>query len=309
MIRCEGLTKAFKGHKKPVIDGLSFTVPKNAIFGFLGPNGAGKSTSINMIVGLLRPSAGNIFIDGLTIKDRPNEYLKKIGYLSQTPRLFGWMTGKELLEWVGELYGYGSKERKIRANRLLEMSRLTEASHKRISTYSGGMKQRLGIAQAMVGEPEVLILDEPTSSLDPIGRKEVLDFILALKDQCTVLVSTHILSDVERICDELVIINKGRLVAKGLTASILSSHQQRKIVIEMYDESTLNLLLKDLQSLLREGYIRANGLKIEVLGSEMRKLQSVVLSHILRLDIIVKRIEVPEPTLEDVFIQLIENSK
>jgi len=309
MIRCEGLTKAFKGHKKPVIDGLSFTVPKNAIFGFLGPNGAGKSTSINMIVGLLRPSAGNIFIDGLTIKDRPNEYLKKIGYLSQTPRLFGWMTGKELLEWVGELYGYGSKERKIRANRLLEMSGLTEASHKRISTYSGGMKQRLGIAQAMVGEPEVLILDEPTSSLDPIGRKEVLDFILALKDQCTVLVSTHILSDVERICDELVIINKGRLVAKGLTASILSSHQQRKIVIEMYDESTLNLLLKDLQSLLREGDIRANGLKIEVLGSEMRKLQSVVLSHILRLDIIVKRIEVPEPTLEDVFIQLIENSK
>jgi ABC-2 type transport system ATP-binding protein len=309
MIRCEGLTKAFKGHKKPVIDGLSFTVPKNAIFGFLGPNGAGKSTSINMIVGLLRPSAGNIFIDGLTIKDRPNEYLKKIGYLSQTPRLFGWMTGKELLEWVGELYGYGSKERKIRANRLLEMSGLTEASHKRISTYSGGMKQRLGIAQAMVGEPEVLILDEPTSSLDPIGRKEVLDFILALKDQCTVLVSTHILSDVERICDELVIINKGRLVAKGLTASILSSHQQRKIVIEMYNESTLNLLLKDLQSLLREGDIRANGLKIEVLGSEMRKLQSVVLSHILRLDIIVKRIEVPEPTLEDVFIQLIENSK
>ena len=309
MIRCEGLTKAFKGHKKPVIDGLSFTVPKNTIFGFLGPNGAGKSTSINMIVGLLRPSAGNIFIDGLTIKDRPNEYLKKIGYLSQTPRLFGWMTGKELLEWVGELYGYGSKERKIRANRLLEMSGLTEASHKRISTYSGGMKQRLGIAQAMVGEPEVLILDEPTSSLDPIGRKEVLDFILALKDQCTVLVSTHILSDVERICDELVIINKGRLVAKGLTSLILSSHQQRKIVIEMYDESTLNLLLKDLQSLLREEDIRANGLKIEVLGSEMRKLQSVVLSHILRLDIIVKRIEVPEPTLEDVFIQLIENSK
>jgi len=175
-IRCQEITKFYKKDRILALDRLDFELHKNVVFGFLGPNGAGKTTAIKILTGLMRPSSGTAVVAGDLVSLNSTRLRYNIGYLSQTPVFYNWMTGKELLFFVGRLFGLSRKENEKRADELLALSGLTDSANRRIGGYSGGMIQRLGIAQAMVNKPEVLFLDEPCSSLDPLGRKEVLEF-------------------------------------------------------------------------------------------------------------------------------------
>jgi len=229
-ISVRSLTKKFKSFT--AVDDLSFDVAENHVVGFLGPNGAGKTTTLRMLVGLSRPTEGAIYIGDTHVTFGGSAANSKIGYLPELPSMYAWMTGSEYMSFIANLFKLsgGVKEKKI--TELLKLVDLTEAKNKRIGTYSGGMKQRLGIAQALINDPEVIILDEPVSALDPIGRKEVLNVIEKLKKNRTVLFSTHILSDVDKICDDVVIINHGKLVAAKPLAELKAQYATPLLEIE-----------------------------------------------------------------------------
>ncbi len=186
--------------KVKAVDGLNLAVTEGAIFGFLGPNGAGKTTTIRMLTGMARPTSGSAKVAGVNLGS-DGQVRARIGYLPEEPAFYTWMSPLEFLDHVGRLFGIGSSDRKVRSKELLAQVGLSEVAKRRIGGFSRGMRQRMGLAQALINRPEVLFLDEPVSALDPGGRKEVLDMIQGLRGQCTVFMSTHILADVERVCD------------------------------------------------------------------------------------------------------------
>lgn len=214
------------------VDGLSFNVTKNHVVGFLGPNGAGKTTTLRMLVGLSKPTGGDIVISGIPVVFGDSAANKKIGYLPELPSMYSWMSGYEYLSFVADILKLDKKAKETKISELLKLVDLTEARNRRIATYSGGMKQRLGIAQALINDPEVIIMDEPVSALDPIGRKNVLHVIEKLKKNRTILLSTHILSDVDKICDDVVIINKGKLVVSAPLAELKTKYASPILEIE-----------------------------------------------------------------------------
>ena len=186
------------------VDGLDLDVPAGSVFGLLGPNGAGKTTTLRLITGLARPTAGVVTIDGVPVSTGGGlDARRGIGVLDQDPRYYGWMTGRELVAFAGELQGLDRRDAGARADETLELVGLADARGRRIAGYSGGMRQRLGIAQALVARPRLLILDEPVSSLDPEGRRDLLALIADVRASATVIFSTHVLADVERICDRV----------------------------------------------------------------------------------------------------------
>jgi ABC-2 type transport system ATP-binding protein len=191
------------------------------VFGFLGPNGAGKTTALKVLAGLARATAGDATVAGVPVS-AAGEHRRHLGYLAQDPRFYGWMTGRETLRHVARFRGVGA-DREARIGTLLERVGIAEAADRRTSTYSGGMRQRLGIAQALVGRPAVILLDEPVSALDPIGRKDVLDLMRELKGETTVFYSTHIRDDVQRVSDHVAILDHGRLVKAAPTHVLLGS--------------------------------------------------------------------------------------
>ncbi|MDD4877328.1 MAG: ABC transporter ATP-binding protein, partial [Dehalococcoidales bacterium] len=206
-ISCQGLTKHYGNFV--ALDNLDLVVEEQTVFGFLGPNGAGKTTTVKMLVGLSTPSAGRAWIAGQEVIDDALSLRSRIGYLPEVPAFYNWLTGREFLSYVGELHHLSSREIKLRCDQYLELVELIEAAKRKIGGYSRGMKQRLGIAQALINRPKVLFLDEPCSALDPMGRREVLNLIEQMRTETTVFMSTHILSDVERVCDVVGIINQG----------------------------------------------------------------------------------------------------
>jgi len=218
MVKTEKLTKNYKvgflGRKMTALQGLDLEVSGGEVFGFLGPNGAGKTTTIKILMGLIFPTSGKAWI-----MDRPIGDVKirqMVGYLPETPYFYDYLTGEEFLHFYGQLLGISSDVRKKRINDLLRLVGLEGAGGLQLRKYSKGMIQRIGIAQALINEPKLIILDEPMSGLDPIGRKEVRDIILGMKDRgVTVFFSTHIIPDVEVICDRVGILNKGKLVSVG----------------------------------------------------------------------------------------------
>jgi ABC-2 type transport system ATP-binding protein len=216
----EQLVREFKKGPRAV-DGIDLHVAPGEIYGFLGPNGAGKSTALKILAGLARPTSGQATINGVPVS-AAGEHRRHLGYLAQDPRFYGWMTGRETLRHVAGFHGRdGGTERRI--DSLLERVGLAAAADRRTSGYSGGMRQRLGIAQALVGRPAVILLDEPVSALDPIGRRDVLDLMRELKGETTVFYSTHILDDVQRVSDHVAILDHGRLVKAAPTQVLLSS--------------------------------------------------------------------------------------
>jgi ABC-2 type transport system ATP-binding protein len=217
-----GITKRYG----PILalDRLDLTIPRGSIFGLLGPNGAGKTTTIRILAGLARPTAGSATVAGLKVDLDQPELRRRLGYLDQDPRFYGWMKGRELLELVGRLHGFDGPELRSRVAGMLEQTGLTAASERRVGGYSGGMRQRLGIAQALLHGPELLFLDEPVSSLDPEGRRDLLELIVGLRGRATVVFSTHVLSDVERICDRVAILDRGRRVTEGPLEDLLAAH-------------------------------------------------------------------------------------
>jgi ABC-2 type transport system ATP-binding protein len=218
-ITMDGLTKHYKGVQ--ALTDLTLHVPAGTVFGFLGPNGAGKTTALKVLAGLARATAGTATVNGVPVS-AAGEHRRQLGYLAQDPRFYGWMTGRETLRYVASFRKIGAdRERQI--DDLLGRVGIAEAADRRTSTYSGGMRQRLGIAQALVGRPAVILLDEPVSALDPIGRKDVLDLMRELKGETTVFYSTHILDDVQRVSDHVAILDHGRLVKAAPTHVLLGS--------------------------------------------------------------------------------------
>ena len=194
------------------------------MFGLLGPNGAGKTTTLRLLVGLARPTRGTVVIDDGRIDPARPDRRFGIGVLDQDPRYYGWMRGRELVEMVARLHGRSPRDARERAAEVLERVGLSEAANRRIGGYSGGMRQRLGIAQALVDRPRLLVLDEPVSSLDPEGRRDVLALIAELRETATVIFSTHVLTDIERICDRVGILDHGRLVTEAPLDSLLARY-------------------------------------------------------------------------------------
>jgi ABC-2 type transport system ATP-binding protein len=220
-VSTRGLTKRFG--TVVALDGLDLDVPRGVVFGLLGPNGAGKTTTIRLLTGLARPTAGSASVNGIEVTKGDGASLRStLGVLDQEPRFYGWMTGRELLELVGRLLGLQGGELRSRVDETLVRVGLADAAKRRIGGYSGGMRQRLGIGQAIVGDPELLILDEPVSSLDPEGRRDLLALIAELRESATVVFSTHVLSDVERVCDRVGILDHGRLVTEGPLGDLLA---------------------------------------------------------------------------------------
>jgi len=226
-IKTEGLSKCFNAKK--AVDDLNLEVPEGVIFGYLGPNGAGKTTTIRLLLSLAKPTKGNAYILGENIRET-RSYLSKIGFLPEAPSFYNFFTAREFLHFIADISGMTKPDQKI--EEVLETVGL-QKERKRIGTYSRGMKQRLGIAQAILSDPPLLILDEPTSSLDPEGRKEMLDLIASFKGRKTVFFSTHILSDVERICDMVGIIKEGRLILSDSIENVKKSYSKRTLLIEV----------------------------------------------------------------------------
>jgi ABC-2 type transport system ATP-binding protein len=224
-LQVSALSKSYRvGHirqrRRPALTDLTFDVLPGEVFGYLGPNGSGKTTTLKILTGLLRPDAGSIRVLGLPLADRAWRY--RVGYLPEHPYLYDYLTPTEYLDYVGRLFGIPRAARQARARRLLEQVRLSRSADLPLRRFSKGMVQRVGIAQALMNDPEFVILDEPMSGLDPLGRRLVRNLILELKAAGkTVLFSTHILQDAETLCDRVAVLRAGRLLDVGRLADIL----------------------------------------------------------------------------------------
>lgn len=224
MLEIKNVRQSFRSgfwlKKVEVLKDISFTVPKKSIFGFLGPNGAGKTTLIHLITGIKVPVSGSITLDGIPAHEKAAK--RKIGYLPERPYFYDHLTGQELLRFFGRLTGMTISEIDARIPKVLESVGMGHARHLELKKYSKGMLQRIGIAQAMIHDPEFLVLDEPMSGLDPIGRKEIRELILQLaRDGRTIFFSSHVIPDVEAICDSVAMIRKGELIGCGKISQFL----------------------------------------------------------------------------------------
>jgi ABC-2 type transport system ATP-binding protein len=233
LIQTSHLTKRF-GEKLAVND-VSFQVQSGEIFGFLGPNGAGKTTTIKMIVGLLKPTSGLVQVGGYDVQSQPLQAKAVNGYVPDEPNLYAKLTGRELLRFVGDLYGIERQQVERRSDELLRLFDLTEAGDDTIDSYSHGMQQKSAIASALVHDPKVLVLDEPTVGLDPKSARLIKDILRQLADRgAAIFLSTHILEIAERMCDRIGIINRGSLIAVGTMQELRSARQD-----EIDSETTL----------------------------------------------------------------------
>jgi ABC-2 type transport system ATP-binding protein len=236
VIETHGLSKTYKGVE--ALKSLDLQVQKNSICGFLGPNGAGKTTTIKLLLGLARPTGGTAFVFGKDIKQENDQIRRKVGYLSQDPRYYDYMTARQTLRFTAGFFYEGPKaEIENRVAETLELVGLTEKADRPIKGFSGGERQRLGIAQAQVNYPDLLILDEPAASLDPIGRRDVLEVMERLRKHSTIFYSTHILDDVQRVSDTVVILNKGALVAQGPIEELLAGGQGNTFTLTIKGDS------------------------------------------------------------------------
>lgn len=298
-LKIENLHKSFG--KNTIINGLSMSIPENTIFGFLGKNGAGKTTTMKMILGFLKKDEGSIEVFGEEVSFGQSKTNRFIGYLPDVPEFYGYMTAKEYLNLCGSITGLSKNEIKNKSEELLELVGLRDVN-KRISGYSRGMKQRLGIAQALLNSPKLLICDEPTSALDPLGRKEILDIILKIKDSTTVIFSTHILSDVEAICDHVVVLDKGKNVLEGSIDELKNIKRKNTIKIRFKSDKEL----KAFKSLDKFSNLVTNekGDTLYLTDEENQLKDIDILYELYKLNIFPIEIKIEEPTLENIFLEV-----
>lgn len=290
-----------------VLKNICFEIKKGSIYGFLGPNGAGKTTTMNILSGLIDFNSGEVYLDGEDFKKNKRQLLKKVGYLPQNPVFYNYMNANEYLHFIGEIANMPEKNIKERTTELLDIVRLTESAKRKIGQYSGGMKQRLGIAVALFNKPEIVFLDEPTSALDPEGRMEILEFIKDLKSSgTTVFLSTHILSDIERVCDEVSILDKGQILISDNLENLKNKYIQPIFDIE-FEKKCLNLekVLLDFKwvekILMNENKASIYVNNLDIAKSQLLKLlvlgENTILSYELR-----------KSNLEDIFIRLVNKN-
>lgn len=298
-LKIDNLHKSFG--KNTIINGLSMSISENTIFGFLGKNGAGKTTTMKMILGFLKKDQGSIKVFGEEVSFGQSKTNRFIGYLPDVPEFYGYMTAKEYLNLCGSITGLSKNEIKKKSEELLELVGLRDVN-KRISGYSRGMKQRLGIAQALLNSPKLLICDEPTSALDPLGRKEILDIILKIKDFTTVIFSTHILSDVEAICDHVVVLDKGKNVLEGSIDELKNIKRKNTIKIRFKSDKEL----KAFKSLDKISNLVTNekGDTLYLTDEENQLKDIDILYELYKLNIFPIEIKIEEPTLENIFMEV-----
>lgn len=294
ILAIENLKKSFGG--KEVLRGLNLSVPEHSIFGFIGRNGAGKTTTMKAILGLLKPDSGQVHVCGEKVCFGQTRTNRHIGYLPDVPEFYAYMTPLEYLRFCGEISGMGKADLATRSNELLKLVGLGQERH-RIKGFSRGMKQRLGIAQALLNRPKLLICDEPTSALDPVGRKEILDILLAAKEQTTILFSTHILSDVERICTEAAFLNDGKIAMQGTIEELRSMRPSDGFIIETEQKEDAGNLIKAFND-LKTG--EENTLTFH--GDKERFFD--IVRYVAENRIPIQRIERIEPTLESLFLEV-----
>lgn len=296
VLTIKNLKKSFGD--KVVLDGLDLCVPKNCVFGFVGRNGAGKTTTMKAILGLLRIDGGEIYVCGEKVRYGQTSTNQNIGYLPDVPEFYPFMTPKEYLRLCGESLNMSKNDIDERSGELLELVGLSQ-DNRRIKGFSRGMKQRLGIASALLASPKLLICDEPTSALDPIGRKEILDILLSVKEQTTVLFSTHILSDVERICTDVAFLNDGKIELKGTVDELRSIHRN--------EEFTVELASAEHAENLKNAFDNARLIEKDVVcfeGSQERLFE--VMGFINENKIPISKIERREPSLESLFLEVVK---
>ena len=306
-IEARGLTKRFGSIL--ALDRLDLAVPRGSIFGLLGPNGAGKTTTIRILAGLARPTSGSASVAGVPVGLGQPELRRRLGYLDQDPRFYSWMKGRELLELVGRLHGLGGAELRTRVAGMLERTGLAGAAERRIGGYSGGMRQRLGIAQALVHAPELLILDEPVSSLDPEGRRDLLELVAGLRGEATVVFSTHVLADVERICDRVAILDRGRRVTEGPLEELLAAHARPIYNLDPAprQDAAVAALLDRLRAAPWTTDVTSTPGGIRVTVADPDAAAGAILPLVVACGVVLESFERARPTLEDVFLQLVGN--
>lgn len=294
MIDVQNITKTFG--QVTALDDLSLHIPEGAIFGFLGPNGAGKTTLLHIMTELAKPDSGKITIDGV----RVGTAYPPIGFLPDMPAFYNWMTAHKFMQYIADLHQLSNPP----IDDTLEKVGLTDAISQRIGGYSRGMKQRLGLAQALLARPRVLLLDEPVSALDPAGRKDVLDILESLRGEMTVFFSTHILSDAERVCDEVAIINKGRLIVQSRRDDLLATYA--KPIFEIETNAPINILRERVESLSWVQMTEPNGKSLRVTVTDVDAAQRNLPAACDGIPI--RRLEMVNTTLEDVFLNMTEVS-
>lgn len=294
MIETADLTKKYKGNA--VVKALDMKVPKGSIYGFLGPNGAGKSTTMKMILSLIRPSKGLVKVNGKELKEENRlEILKQTGSLIESPSYYGHLTGRENMEIVAGL----KRVPKTQIQEILKIVRMEKQQDKKAGQYSLGMKQRLGIAMALLGYPELLLLDEPTNGLDPAGIQEIRELICTLpeKYEMTVLVSSHLLSEIDQMATYAGIIDRGELIFQDSMEN-LHEHSQKNLMLHTLDDEKASELLKEKHYSFR---MIQNGIEIPWLeNGEVAWL----ISELVQADIGILRVEEKQKNLEDIFLSL-----
>lgn len=295
MIQLNNVSKQFAEQK--VINDVSLTITEGQIFGLLGRNGAGKTTLMKMILGLIKIDSGSIavFEENVVFGQTPTN--RHIGYLPDVPAFYPYMTSMEYLQYCGEIAGLDKKLCKERANYYLELVGL-ENNNKRIKGFSRGMKQRLGIAQALIHQPKILICDEPTSALDPIGRQEVLSVLQKIKKETTVIFSTHILNDAEKICDNIAILHDGKFVLNGSIQEILQDHQQNQLQITLQNEadySAFELAFPHAEIKQQQFIIQTSNLLL---------LQREIHEFCLKNAVIIQSMSIKQASLDDLFLEV-----
>jgi ABC-2 type transport system ATP-binding protein len=295
VLEIRSLEKSFGD--KHVLCGLDMSVPEGGVFGFVGRNGAGKTTTMKAVLGLLKPDGGEILVSGEGVAFGQTPTNRHVGYLPDVPEFYSFMTPREYLRLCGECMKMADDKISSRSEELLELVGLASEKH-RIRGFSRGMKQRLGVAQALLGSPKLLVCDEPTSALDPIGRREILDVLISVKDRTTVLFSTHILSDVESICTDVALLDGGRIAMQGKVSELKRAGLRKEFSVEMLDAVSAEKLLDAFPDA-----VRADRVTVVFSGGEDRIFE--IISFIGGNKLPLRKIERAETSLESLFAEVV----
>jgi ABC-2 type transport system ATP-binding protein len=310
VIETHALSKTYKNVQ--ALRSLDLKVHQNSIFGFLGPNGAGKTTTIKLMLGLIRPSTGSATVFGMDTVSQSVDIRARVGYLPQEPHFYEHMTARQILRFVASFFFKGPKKAiEDRIDEMLELVALTDKADRPIKTFSGGERQRLGIAQAQVNYPDLLILDEPAASLDPIGQRDVLEVMSRLRKYTTVFYSTHILDDVQKVSDTVVILNKGELVAQGPIEELLAGSEGVVYVVHLrgqVDAARQQVLSQPWVSGIIDG--QHNGESAwQVSVSDPQAAEAQLLKLLVNEPVVVTEFRRKQYELEDIFMQVIAGTE
>jgi len=303
VLEIDALNKSFETHT--VLDGLTLTVPEHSVYGFVGQNGAGKTTAMKLVLGLLKADAGTVRVCGEPVTYGETKTNRLVGYLPDVPEYYGYMRASEYLALCGNITGMGKHRIKEKSEELLALVGL-EGTKQKITGYSRGMKQRLGIAQALLNEPKLLLCDEPTSALDPIGRKEILGILSSVKGKTTVLFSTHILSDVERVCDHVAILAGGRIRLGGTLEEIRAQHRQNGFMIEFKNEEDAQTFASDSRLGQQNIAVERDDAVLNIRLNDPADRGEYLIRILAELRMVPLRFEEAEPNLEHLFLEAVQ---